>query len=172
MFESINDLPAHVFFIHAPVVLVPLIALVSLVMAVRPRWRVTYAPLLAIASFIAFLCTLAARQSGQEFDKILAGQVDVSRHEQLGDQTTLLVFILLLLTIAAAVVSRRGPDSSAAAISSDDTAGASQALVPSTTTTAMSIAIVAVSALATVWMARTGDEGAKLVWDGVIGRPS
>ncbi len=157
MFESINDLPAHIFFVHAPVVLVPLIALAAVVIAIRPQWRVRYAPLMAIASVGAFVATLLARKSGEEFDELLAGQVNVDRHETLADQTALIVFVLVLLTTTAAFISRRSPQ-----------ARADGSPVPSTATTAMSVATVAVAALATWWMVRTGDEGAKLVWDGVV----
>ena len=37
--ETLFGLPAHMFLIHAPIVLLPIVASVSVAVAVVPRWR-------------------------------------------------------------------------------------------------------------------------------------
>jgi uncharacterized membrane protein len=152
--EQLFGLPAHPMMVHAPVVLVPLLTLACVTVAVRPGWRARLSPWLVAASVVSFVATMLAMKSGEKFDKLLQGQVDISKHESLAGTTRLFVLVLLVVLVAAAVVDRRRPADGA-----EPAANVSLAL---------SWVAVVVAVLATVWMVRTGHEGARLVWSGVV----
>lgn len=177
MFESLNGVPSHIFFVHAPVVLVPLLTIGALALLVRPAWRRPYAIPLALMATASFVATMFARQSGLAFDELLDGAVDTEQHEQLGDQTALIVFILMGLCMAGVFVLRRGHVETQAAATDPDgqavSARAQSATSPTSTasttaSTSLTAAIALVSILATIWMIRTGDVGARLVWEDTI----
>ena len=39
MFDQLFDLPAHPLLIHAPIVLLPIAAILTIVLAFKPAWR-------------------------------------------------------------------------------------------------------------------------------------
>ena len=170
MFESINGVPSHVLFVHAPVVLVPLLMLAALALLLRPAWRRPFSGPLALFSVVSFVATMLARQSGNAFDDLLDGAVDTAQHEQLGDQTALIVFVLMLLCLVGAAVLRRSPppETDAANVVAGDAPELSARPQTSVASTGLIALITLVSILATFWMVRTGDVGARLVWEGNV----
>ena len=95
-----GGLPLHPFFVHAAVVSVPFVALVSIATAWIPRvrdWLGIVLPILAAAAFIAALLTT---QSGEA----LATQVDqtaaVTAHTGIADVAVAGAFLLLAGTWA------------------------------------------------------------------------
>src|SRR3954451_25365761 len=64
MFDTISGLPLHALVVHAVVVLLPLMSLVTLAVAVRPRWR-HYAPLVAVGAGAVVVVALVAKESGE-----------------------------------------------------------------------------------------------------------
>ena len=153
--ESISGLPAHVLFVHAPVVLMPLSLILALWLAAKPNHRRRSGPLLVGAGAVVLVFTVLAVQSGQAFDEIVGDRVDTGDHESLALTTQALVGAFVVASLALTIVDRRHrveprPWS----------ARAGWGLMGLTVVTA---------ALATLWMVRTGDEGARLVWDGVVG---
>ncbi len=156
--ETVFNLPAHVFFVHAPLVLVPLVAVGCIVLAVRPRWQERANPWLLGAAVVAFGTVLAATQSGEAFDRALRRNpnfdVSVRRHADLADTTQVITFVMVaLLAVAVGSVwwSRR-----------------SERPVSPAVLRGLSAAAALVGVLATIWMVRTGHEGAHLVWQGVL----
>lgn len=154
MFRSINGLPSHVFFVHAPIVLIPLVSLAAVVLGLHkspPAW-------LTRGVFGGVLVTIgsawAAVQSGQEFNEILDGQVDTDRHESLGNTTMLLVLGLGLAVGALLYVLRRNRDQAAPSW------GKARVVLSALT--------IGFAILSTTWVVQTGEEGAKITWDGVI----
>ncbi len=153
--ESISGLPAHVLLVHAPVVLMPLALLLALVLAVRPGWRRQLGFFQPGVAVIVFIATWLAIQSGDAFDEVVGDRVDTSDHRALAMTSLWLVGGFVLATVLLAVFDRRHGN--------EDTA-AWQAPV----TSVALVASLGLAVLATLWMARTGDEGARLVWDGVL----
>ncbi len=154
LFRSLNGLPSHVFFVHAPIVLIPLVSLAAVVLGLHrspPNWLtrgVLGGALVTIAS------AWAAVQSGQEFDEIIDGQVDTDRHEALGNTTMLLVFGLGLAVGALWYVLRRNKDQAAPLW------GKARIVLSAVT--------ICFAVLSTAWVVQTGEEGARITWDGVI----
>lgn len=150
--KTFLGLPAHPLFVHAPLVLVPLVALAALALAVRPQWRRRYSTALAVAALVALVATLLAVRSGEAFEPAVKDVVDLDTHKSLANTTRLLVVLFFLGSAGVAALDR---------MQNDERPWADRAAQ----------AVVAVTALlavaGSVWMARTGHEGARLVWDGV-----
>ncbi len=140
MFDTITGLPLHPLVIHGVVVGVPLMAVLTVLVAVRKDLRERFAWWVAGANFLLFLLTLVAKQSGEALQQAKGGQLAIE-HGQLG---SLLPWFVLVLTAASAAV-----------------AGTSRnrALGP----IAVVVAIIAAVA-AVYWTVRTGDAGARSVW--------
>ncbi|MEZ5411178.1 MAG: DUF2231 domain-containing protein [Acidimicrobiales bacterium] len=150
--KTFLGLPAHPLFVHAPLVLVPLVALAAVTLALRPSWRRRCSTALAVAALVAMVATFLAMQSGEAFEPAVRDIVNLDTHKSLAQTTRLLVVVFFLGSAAAAALDRMRGDERPWADK------AAQAVV----------AVTAVMGVAgSVWMARTGHEGARLVWDGV-----
>ena len=155
---KIFGLPAHPLFVHGPIVLLPILAVVTIVAAVRPAVRRTLGVWLPSATFVLFVMILAAMNTGEALDRAIDLGTAV-KHARLARTTRLLTFLLLLATGALWAVGRRV-----------DRAPVDQA-APSRRSPVLlgcAAAAVVLSALSTVWVVRTGHEGARIHWDGVI----
>lgn len=132
----------------------PLAFLLTIVLAAKPAWRRRAGFIPAVAAAVVFVVTLLAVLSGQAFDEVVGDRVDTSDHEGLAIITVVLVGCFFLASTSLAIVDRwrgkGGPPWLASA------------------TLASLTATVLLAATATWWMVQTGEEGARLVWDGVI----
>jgi len=139
MFDTITGLPLHPLVIHGVVVGVPLMAVLTVLVAVRKDLRERFAWWVAGANFLLFLLTLVAKQSGEALQQAKGGQLAIE-HGQLG---SVLPWFVLALTAASAAV-----------------AGTSRnrALGP------IAVVVSIITAVAAVyWTVRTGDAGARSV---------
>ena len=140
MFDTITGLPLHPLVVHGVVVGVPLMAVLTVLVAVRKDLRERFAWWVAGANFLLFLLTLVAKQSGEALQQAKGGQLAIE-HGQLG---SVLPWFVLALTAASAAV-----------------AGTSRnrALGP------IAVVVSIITAVAAVyWTVRTGDAGARSVW--------
>lgn len=150
--KTFLGLPAHPLFVHAPLVLVPLAALAAVVLAVRPQWRRRCSTALAVGALVATVATFLAMQSGEAFEPAVRDVVNLDTHKSLAQTTRLLVVLFFVGSAAVAALDR---------MSNDDRPWAPKAAQAVLAVTAL------VAVAGSVWIARTGHEGAKLVWDGV-----
>jgi uncharacterized membrane protein len=141
MFDTIAGLPLHPLVVHAVVVLLPLMAVLTIVVAVRKNLRERYSWWVVAANVVIFLITLVAKESGEALQKSLGGQI-AQEHGELGDVLPWFALFLALASAATAVTQRN------------------KALGP----VAVVVSIIAAVA-ATVWTVRTGDSGARAVWE-------
>lgn len=141
MFDTIAGLPLHPLVIHAVVVLLPLMAVLTIVVAVRKNLRERYSWWVVAANVVIFVITLVAKESGEALQKSLGGHV-AQEHGELGDVLPWFALFLALASAATAVTQRN------------------KALGP----VAVVVSILAAVA-ATVWTVRTGDSGARAVWE-------
>lgn len=141
MFDLINGLPVHPLVVHGVVVLLPLAVLGTIAIAVVPRWRRPYGPLVIAVAAVATVLIPVATSSGEALEKHVG---DPGKHAALGDQLIWFAVPLLILVVALVVLDRRE---------------SSRALV-------MGVAVLAVLAgLATaVQVYRVGDSGARAAW--------
>ncbi len=155
--ESINGLPTHVLAVHAPVVLTPLLLLLALVLAVKADWRQRSGFLLAGAALATVVAAALAVLSGRAFDRVVGDRVDTTDHERLAYTALALLTAALVAAVALAVLDRRA-------------AADGPAVGPGPMTNRiLSGLVVVLTGAATWWMVLTGDEGARLVWKGVVG---
>ncbi|WP_148616323.1 DUF2231 domain-containing protein [Nocardioides rubriscoriae] len=196
MFDTFNGLPVHPLVVHAVVVLLPLAVLGTLAIAVRPRWRTSYGPLVVGAALVATVLTPVATSSGESLEEKVG---DPGEHAELGDQ--LLWFALALLIAAGALVwlqwraeraeraqqaqsqqseqtGRVGvagtPGPAPAAHAADGSERAGRVGTDAEQTRLMVVAVVAViAALAcAVQVYRVGDSGARAAWGDVGAAPT
>ena len=142
MFDTFAGLPLHALINHAVVVLLPLMAVITIVVAVRPALRERFMWWVVGANGVMFLVTLVTKESGESLQKRLGGQV-AQEHAELGNVLPWFALFLALASAASAVTAQN------------------KALRPIAAAVSVIAAIAAV-----VWTVRTGDAGARSVWEG------
>ncbi|MEU8333755.1 DUF2231 domain-containing protein [Micromonospora sp. NPDC048839] len=165
MFEEFMGIPAHPLVLHAAVVFVPLLALLTvgyaLVAPIRPHTRWVLG-LLAVGAPVA---ALLAKLSGDAFFERMqkANRITpeflpkIEAHQEFGDIT---FWATLLLAIVALALVRFVPPRSADASATDD-GRPGRAL-----TVALQVLSVVAAGIVVYYVVRTGDSGAKAVWEG------
>ena len=143
LFDTVLGLPIHALVVHGVVVLLPLMAIVTAVVACVPRWRARAAwPVVVIdAGMVAM--TFVARQSGEALQSRLGGQV-AQQHAALGKNLFWFAFAMFLASLVVAMVHR----------SQRATLGAVLAVVA--------------GVLVVVWTVRVGHTGADALWKGIV----
>jgi phage terminase large subunit-like protein len=140
MFDTIDGLPVHALVIHAVVVILPLMAVLTIVVAVRRGLRERYSWWVLAGNVVVAGLTLVAKQSGEALRASLGGQI-AKEHAALGTLLPWFALFLVLTSVGMALTRRN------------------RALGP----VAVVLTIVAAVA-AVVWTVRTGDAGTRAVW--------
>ncbi|MBF4162771.1 DUF2231 domain-containing protein [Nocardioides acrostichi] len=148
MFDLINGIPVHPLVVHAVVVLLPLTILGTILIAVRPAWRVSYGPLVLAFAVVATALIPVATSSGEALEKHVGEPA--YDHAEKGDQMIWFAIPLLVLVAALVFVARR-------AASAGETGST---LLP----TVLAVLAVLAAVAAGVQVYRVGDSGAKAVW--------
>ncbi|NYD42246.1 DUF2231 domain-containing protein [Nocardioides panaciterrulae] len=162
MFDLINGLPVHTLVVHAVVVLVPLTALGTIALAVRPRWRHHYGPVVVGLGVLSVIFIPIATSSGEALEKRVGNP---GEHAELGDQ--LIWFVIPLVVLAAALVwmDRRAAIATATGTATGTSVAGSSAAGSSATALKVVAVLAVVAALATsVQVYRVGDSGARAAW--------
>lgn len=149
MLDTIAGIPSHPLFVHAPVVLIPLVGLASMALAFRPDWRTTLGWWPAVAAGVCLISTVLAVGSGNAFDERLEGLVDTERHESLALTTLALVAVFFGATVAQRLLRN---------------SGGRLRLVAQ----AVTLLVVVSAGMAMWWTFLTGEEGARITWSGVV----
>lgn len=145
VFDTVLGLPVHALVVHGAVVLLPLMAVITAVVACVPRWRAHAAWLVTVIDAGMVAMTVVARQSGQALQTRLGGQV-AQEHAGLGKN---LIWFALATFLASLVVAlgRR-----------------------SRTATLGAVLAVVAGAFTIWWTVRVGHTGADAVWKGIVSR--
>ncbi len=143
MFDTVLGLPVHALVVHGVVVLLPLMAIITAVVACVPRWRARAAWPVAVIDAGMVAMTLVARQSGEALQARLGAQV-AQEHAAIGRNLIWFALALFLASLVVAVV--RG--------SQRATLGAVLAVVA--------------GAFAIWWTVRVGHTGADALWKGIV----
>lgn len=155
MFDLINGIPLHPLVVHAIVVLLPLATLGTIAIALKPRWRLSYGPLVVAAAAVATVLMPVATSSGEELERRVG---DPGNHAALGDQLIFFAIPLVVLSLAIVLIERRrargdGPLPSWAG--------------PKVLQVVATLAVVAALASA-VQVYRVGDSGARAAWEDAV----
>ncbi|MGW1341180.1 DUF2231 domain-containing protein [Kribbella sp. NPDC002412] len=161
MFERFGDLPLHVLVIHAAVVVLPVAALTLIAFALLPRWRWLLRWPALLLGLGALVLAYVAKESGEAFVAAVPTlEQAVREHEERGD--LLFWFCLIFAVVAvAAVLLLGGPSALASGKGAKATKSKPLELVTSA-------AVVVIGVLVIYQTIRTGDAGAKAVWDGQL----
>lgn len=159
MFDTILGLPVHALVVHAVVVLVPLAAFGAALIAVVPRWRRAYGPVVvAIATAGLAMVPVATRSGGHLEDRLNASGViarQINRHQDIGNLVIWPTLALWVLTIVLVVLDRRG-----------GTARDNRSTRRTTGIVAVLVLLAAIAAGAVV--AEAGHRGSTAVWSCTI----
>ena len=159
MFDSIGELPLHPLAIHAAVLGVPVTLLLALLFAF-PRTRNWARWPLALAGVGALGAVFVAKESGEalmtnlEANGRLGGEalVLVGRHSDLATVLFYLTMGLAVLAVASALVVGR-------------VGGTAEHRGSRGRDTVLLALLVIVAAVASFWVYRVGDLGARAVWN-------
>jgi hypothetical protein len=161
MFERFGDLPLHILVIHAAVVLLPLAALTAIVFALRPKWRWLLRWPTLLLGLGGLVMAYVAKKSGEAFVAAVPQlEQAVKVHKDRGNLLFWFVLGFTVLVVAAFVV-LAGPSQLASGKGAKATKSKPLEYV-------LSAAVVVVGVLVVFQTIRTGDAGAKAVWDGLL----
>ena len=154
MFERFGDLPLHVLVIHLTVVLLPVAALIGIVFALVPRWRTLLRWPVLVLGLGTVVCAYVAKKSGEAFVAAvptLAKAVEL--HEKRGNLLFWYCLIFAVVAVAAFLLlrGRRG-----------------EATTSRPVELLMQAAVVVIGVLVIWQTVRTGDAGARAVWEGQL----
>ncbi len=159
-----SGLPAHPLFVHVPVVLIPTTVVAAIVFAIRPRWLARYGIALAVVSIVAMSSIFLTMQAGAALRAALGLQGEaaklISEHSHAAHILAYVYVVFtatLIVTFAAQRISGGMPTG----------LGIADGLLSSRSVfTALRVVLVALSIGAGYMVFRTGDLGAKAVWEG------
>lgn len=147
MFDTIAGLPIHALVVHGVVVLLPLMAIATVVWAFRPEagGRVGYAVVAGNAAVAAM--TFVARFSGEALNRRLGEPAVAVEHTQ---TAALLPFLALALLLASILV--QGLRSMDVGV---------PLRLPAVLTGLVVVVVL-------VWTVRTGHSGSQAVWGAIV----
>src|SRR6056297_972534 len=146
---TFDGLPLHPLIVHAPVVLIPLVAAGLVVLLVRPSLRPTLAPIVAVLAVGAAVTAWGAVWSGEELGEALGRGDELESHESWGELARTFAVIVALGVVAFAATDRFLPQRPTIT------------RVLGVVTTGVAIAAVGVVGVA-------GHAGATLAWEGKV----
>jgi uncharacterized membrane protein len=161
-----SGLPAHPLFVHVPVVLIPTTIVLAIVFMVKPEWFSRYGIALALVSIVAMSSVFLTMQAGAALRAELnlqgrAAQL-ISEHSQAAHILAIVYVVftaMLIVTFAAQRISAGMPTGLGIV---------DRLLSGKSTFTALRIVLVLLSIGAGYMTFRTGDLGAKAVWEGRV----
>jgi uncharacterized membrane protein len=163
MFETLGGLPAHPLLVHIPVALIPLAAIGTIVMALRPKLLRTFGPTVAGLAGVGFLGALLAANTGEELEEArqAAGETisaQLHDHAEMGDTVQIIAGLFFLLVLAWVLFNRWSTK-----------VGAERATAvvrkPKLVGIVLAVLVVLAGVGATVSVTLTGHSGAKSVWE-------
>jgi hypothetical protein len=154
--NDISGLPSHPLFVHAAIVLIPLLAVITVALAVKAAWRAKWGVPVTIANFLSLVyLSVLVMESGEHLAEKLKMGKRIHEHEELANMTRLLLAVMFLGLLGLVIVDRLQTKLSAAGTS--PTWAKPVAAVSS-------VATIIVAVLSVIWMFRTGHEGADVTW--------
>ncbi len=160
--EELWGIPAHPLFVHVPVVALPVLGAAGWLVAARTGWRQRFSLPLLGATLVTMVATILASRSGGPLEEALQPGIGtrIDRHQQLGEQTTVLTILFFV-----GVVAMTGGDQWLRLRGRSETGEIRPAHRHAVRALAVGAAVL--GTLAAIWAIRTGHEGARVTWSGV-----
>jgi hypothetical protein len=159
-----SGLPAHPLFVHVPVILIPTTIVAAIVFVIKPQWLTRYGIALALVSIVAMSSIFLAMQAGAALRGALnlQGQAAklISEHSQAA-HILAIVYVLFTATLIVTFAAQRISGGMPTGLGIVD-----GLLSPKPMLTALRVVLVVLSLVAGYMCFRTGDLGAKAVWQG------
>jgi hypothetical protein len=161
-----GGLPAHPLFVHVPVVLIPTTVVAAIVFMVKPEWLTRYGIALALVSIVAMSSIFITMQAGAA----LRGELDlqgqaaklISEHSQAA-HILAIVYVLFTAVLIVTFASRRISGGMPTGLGIVDELLGSKAIFGT-----LRVVLVVLAIVTGYFVFRTGDLGAKAVWQGRI----
>jgi uncharacterized membrane protein len=103
LFDTFTGLPMHVLVIHFVVVLVPLSAMATIAVFLRPTWRERYAAPVAALNVAMLVLTFVTVEAGWDlqsrYRKLGDTQAPKNHHEGLGKALLIIVLVLAVASV-------------------------------------------------------------------------
>ncbi|QGN57985.1 DUF2231 domain-containing protein [Nostocoides sp. HKS02] len=157
MFDTIFGLPVHALVVHAVVVLLPLVAIVTVWWSARPAATRRTGWLVVAADAAVTVVTWVAAQSGEALQRRLGGTVARAH----GELASALPWMALALTVAAVLVQLTRQDPAEAP-------GEAPGMGPRLPGRVTAPLVGVVALVAVVWTVRVGHSGATAVWAEIV----
>jgi len=143
--SKLFGLPAHPLLVHIPIVLIPLVAVGTVILAVRPAWRAHFGWAVVAIAGVALVGVQLAIGSGEPLEHHVERTAALHRHTEMAGSLRPLALIVFVLLLGLMLIDRRrtGPTW----------------LVP-----ALAVVAVVASFGSTVRLAQIGHNGAKASW--------
>jgi uncharacterized membrane protein len=104
LFDTFMGLPLHILVVHFTVVLVPLSAIATIAVFLRPAWRKRYAAPIAILNVLMLALTFVTVQAGGDFEDRFRAEGDKLtprfHHE---DYANVLIWVVVALAVLSVV---------------------------------------------------------------------
>jgi uncharacterized membrane protein len=159
-----SGLPAHPLFVHLPVILIPTTVIAAVVFVFKREWLARYGIALAVVSIVAMSSIFLTMQAGAALrgELNLQGQAAklISEHSQAAHILAIVYVVFtatLIVTFAAQRISAGMPTGLAVV---------DELLSPRWVVGGLRVVLVLLSIGAGYMCFRTGDLGAKAVWQG------
>lgn len=101
-----DGIPLHPLIVHAPVVLIPLVAVGLVVLLRRPSLRATLAPIVVVLAVGASLASVGAVWSGEQLGEALGRGDELEMHETWGELARTFAVIVAIAAIGFAAADR------------------------------------------------------------------
>lgn len=159
-----SGLPAHPLFVHVPVVLIPTTVVAALVFMVKPEWLTRYGIALALVSIVAMSSIFITMQAGAALRGALhlQGQAAkfISEHSHAA-HILAIVYVLFTAVLILTFAARRISGGMPTGLGIVDELLGSKAIF-----SALRVVLVVLALVTGYFVFRTGDLGAKAVWQG------
>lgn len=161
-----SGLPAHPLFVHVPVVLIPTTVVAAVVFVFKREWFARYGIALAVVSIVAMSSVFLTMQAGAALRAALhlQGQAAtlISEHAQAAHYLAY-IYVLFTATLIVTFAALRISGGMPTGLDIVD-----RLLSPKPVYAALCVVLVLLSIGAGYMVFRTGDLGAKAVWEGRI----
>jgi hypothetical protein len=158
VFDEVFGVPTHPLAVHAPVVLVPIGAVVAVALAVKSDWRRRIWWAMPVGVFFLVVLLFIAKQSGEALEETGNVLGDVDEHIELADTTFVMGIVWFVATVGLAVRDwmLRAPRPLSA-----DSAPVPRDMVSS----GLRVLVSVLAVLTMIWLIRTGHAGAASRWN-------
>jgi uncharacterized membrane protein len=161
-----GGLPAHPLFVHVPVILIPATIVAAIVCMAKPRWFARYGIALAVVSIAAMSSVFVTMQAGAA----LRGELNlqgpaahlISEHSQAA-HILAVIYVAFTAVVIVTFAAQRISGGMPTGLSLVDRPLGSRSMFAM-----LRLLLVVLSLAAGVMCFRTGDLGAKAVWQGRV----